>query len=169
MDDPEAEYTEYVRGRIPALRRLAFLLCGDEHRADDLVQTTITNLFVHWSKAQTASHLNNYVRTILVRAFIDERRLKWARVRLFGSPPEPEPAPGHEGVEDRAVLRAALAKVPRRQQAVLVLRFLCDLPVDDVAEILNCSPGTVKSQTSYGLARLRKLLDARPVTPKVRH
>jgi RNA polymerase sigma-70 factor (sigma-E family) len=174
MDDPEAEYTEYVRGRIPALRRLAFLLCGDEHRADDLVQTTITNLYVHWSKAQHVSHLNNYVRTMLVRAFIDERRLKWARVRLFGSLPEPDPVPGpaEGGVEDRAVLRAALAKVPRRQQAVLVLRFLCDLPVDEVAEILNCSAGTVKSQTSYGLARLRKLLDeqkAQPVTPKVRH
>ncbi len=169
MDDPEAEYTEYVRGRIPALRRLAFLLCGDEHRADDLVQTTITNLYVHGSKARTADHLNNYVRTMLVRAFLDERRLRWARVRLFGSPPEPEPAPGPEGVEDRAVLRAALAKVPRRQQAVLVLRFLCDLPVDEVAEILNCSPGTVKSQTSYGLAKLRRLLNVQTVTPKVRH
>ena len=56
MDDPEAEYTEYVRGRIPALRRMAFLLCGDEHRADDLVQTAITKLYVHWARVRAMEH-----------------------------------------------------------------------------------------------------------------
>jgi RNA polymerase sigma-70 factor (sigma-E family) len=163
MDDPDGEYTEYVRSRIPALRRLAFLLCGDEHRADDVVQTAITRLYVHWDKARAANRLDSYVRSILVRVFIDERRLGWARVRLFSSLPEPEPAPPPYGVEDREVLRAALARVPRKQRAVLVLRFLCDLPVDEVAVILGCSPGTVKSQTSGGLAKLRKLLAETPI------
>ncbi|GAB3862949.1 SigE family RNA polymerase sigma factor [Dactylosporangium cerinum] len=63
-------------------------------------------------------------------------------------------------VEEAIVLRAALAKVPRRQQAVLVLRFLCDLPVDEVATMLDCSPGTVKSQTARGLATLRRHVEA---------
>ncbi|GAA0911189.1 SigE family RNA polymerase sigma factor [Virgisporangium ochraceum] len=163
MDD--AEYVEYVRGRLPALRRLAFLLCGHEPRADDLVQQTITTLYVKWPKAQAARNLDGYVRTMLVRTFIDERRLAWARVRLFGAVPEPPPVPLTDDVEDRAVLRDALARLPKKQRAVLVLRFLQDLPVDEVAEILGCSPGTVKSQTSHGLAALRRLLDS---PPKVR-
>ena len=153
----EEEYVEYVRARIPALRRVAYALCGDWHRADDLVQQAITRLYVHWERARTATDLHRYTHTMLVRAFLDERRLLWARVRLFGSLPEPQPVEP-VGVEDREILRAALARLPRRQRAVLVLRFLCDLSVDDVAEILGCSPGTVKSQTSHGLAALRRLV-----------
>jgi RNA polymerase sigma-70 factor (sigma-E family) len=157
-DGSEAEYVDYVTARIPALRRLAYLLAGDEHRADDLVQQTITTLFVKWHRARNADNLDGYVRTMLVRTFLDERRLAWARVRLFRDTPEPVPVE-HGSVEDRHVVRAALARVPRRQQAVLVLRFFYDLPVDEVAGMLGCSAGTIKSQTSRGLATLRRLLD----------
>ncbi|MGN9778684.1 SigE family RNA polymerase sigma factor [Micromonospora sp. H33] len=160
MADGDDEYVEYVTARIPALRRLGCLLTGDEHRADDLVQQTITTLYVKWARARAADDLDRYVRTMLVRTFIDERRRAWSRVRLFAAPPEPA-AVQDAGAEDREVLRAALARVPRRQQAVLVLRFICDLPVNEVAEILGCSPGTVKSQTSHGLAALRRLLGER--------
>ena len=160
-DGSQAEYVDYVTARIPALRRLAFLLAGDEHRADDLVQQTITTLYVKWHRASAATHLDGYVRTMLVRTYIDERRLAWARVRLLREPPEPAPPAGDGGVEDRQVVRAALALLPRRQQAVLVLRFFYDLPVDEVAGILGCSAGTVKSHTSRGLAALRRLLDER--------
>lgn len=165
-DASEKEYVDYVTARIPALRRLAYLLAGDEHRADDLVQQTITTLYVKWHRARAADHLDAYVRTMLVRTFVDERRLAWARVRLFQQIPEPPPCEG-SGVEDRHVVRAALARVPRRQQAVLVLRFFYDLPVNEVAEMLGCSSGTVKSQTSRGLATLRRLLAEREfaVTP----
>ena len=156
----EREYTEYVTARLPALRRLAYVLSGDVHRADDLVQQTITTLFVRWPKIRTVAHLDRYVRSMLVNSFIDERRLAWARVRLFREPPE-RAAPVDHGIEERSVLRSALAKVPRRQQAVLVLRFLYDLPVTEVAEMLGCSEGTVKSQTSHGLNALRKLLGDR--------
>jgi RNA polymerase sigma-70 factor (sigma-E family) len=159
-DGSEEEYVDYVTARIPALRRLAYLLAGDEHRADDLVQQTITTLYVKWQRARAATHLDGYVRAMLVRTFIDERRLGWARVRLFRETPEPQPVEAG-GDEDRHVVRAALAQVPRRQQAVLVLRFFYDLPVDEVAEMLGCSSGTVKSQTSRGLATLRRLLGER--------
>ncbi|MER7457649.1 SigE family RNA polymerase sigma factor [Micromonospora sp. NPDC126480] len=145
MADGDEEYVEYVTARIPALRRLACLLTGDGHRADDLVQQTITTLYVKWGRVRRADDIDRYVRTMLVRTFIDERRRAWSRVRLFAAPPEP--APVHDaGVEDREVLRAALARVPRRQQAVLVLRFICDLPVDEVAALLGCSPGTVRNR-----------------------
>ncbi|GAA4452136.1 SigE family RNA polymerase sigma factor [Phytohabitans houttuyneae] len=164
-DGSEQEYVDYVTARIPALRRLAFLLAGDEHRADDVVQQTITRLYVKWRHAQAADNLDRYVRTMLVRTYVDERRLGWARVRLFRD--TPEPASGGDGVfagdgvEDRQVVRAALRQVPRRQQAVLVLRFFYDLSVEEVAGTLGCSTGTVKSQTARGLATLRRLLGER--------
>jgi RNA polymerase sigma-70 factor (sigma-E family) len=159
-DGSEEEYVDYVTARIPALRRLAFLLAGDEHRADDLVQQTITTLYVKWRRAQAADHLDAYVRTMLIRTFVDERRLAWARVRLFREAPEPPPYEDG-GAEDRQVVRSALSRVPRRQQAVLVLRFFYDLSVDEVAGTLGCSAGTVKSQTARGLATLRRLLGER--------
>jgi RNA polymerase sigma-70 factor (sigma-E family) len=160
-DGSHQEYVDYVTARIPALRRLAFLLAGDEHRADDLVQQTITTLYVKWKRASAADHLDAYVRTMLVRTYLDERRLAWARVRLLRDTPEPAPTAGDGSVEDRHVVRAALARLPRRQQAVLVLRFFYDLPVDEVAGMLGCSSGTVKSHTSRGLAALRRLLGPR--------
>ncbi|MBO0870987.1 MAG: SigE family RNA polymerase sigma factor [Micromonosporaceae bacterium] len=161
MRDPsDQEYVEYVTARMPALRRLAYLLAGDEHRADDLVQQAITTLYLKWRQARRADHLDAYVRTMLVRTFLNERRLAWSRVRLFRDTPDPAPVE-EDGIEDRHVVRAALAEVPRRQRAVLVLRFLYDLPVDEVAEMLSCTSGTVKSQTSRGLATLRRLLEQR--------
>lgn len=174
QDGSEQEYVEYVTARIPALRRLAYLLTGDGHRADDLVQQTITKLYVKWQRAKHADHLDAYVRTILVRTHLSERRLRWARVQLFRDTPDtPESPPVEQhGIEDRQVLRVALTQVPNRQQAVLVLRFFYDLPVDEVAAMLGCSAGTVKSQTSRGLATLRRLLGEREFagfsTPRLR-
>jgi len=161
MQDPsDQEYVDYVTARMPALRRLAFLLAGDEHRADDLVQQTITTLYLKWHRAQAAEHLDAYVRTMLVRTYLNERRLAWARVRLVRDTPE-RASSDDSGIEDRHVVRAALARLPRRQRAVLVLRFLDDRPVEEVAEMLGCSSGTVKSHTSRGLASLRRLLEQR--------
>jgi RNA polymerase sigma-70 factor (sigma-E family) len=156
-DGAEKEYIEYVTARIPALRRLAYLLAGDEHRADDLVQQTITTLYLKWRRASGADNLDAYVRTMLVRTYVDEKRLAWARVRLFRQAPEPPPMDS-SSFEERQVVRAALARLPRRQQAVLVLRFFYDLPVDAVAATLGCSTGTVKSHTSRGLSAMRRLL-----------
>ncbi|MFG2043384.1 SigE family RNA polymerase sigma factor [Dactylosporangium sp. NPDC048998] len=164
MGDTSAddEYVEYVTARLPALHRLAYAFSGDSHRADDIVQQTITNLYMRWPKIRGVDHLDRYVRSMLVNAFIDERRLAWARVRLFAEPPEAV-TPASDDADDRTVLRAALSRVPRRQRAVLVLRFMYDLPVAEVAEILGVSAGTVKSQTSHGLTALRRLLGERTV------
>lgn len=153
----EEQYTEYVTARLPTLRRVAYLLCGDTHRADDIVQNAITRLYVHWRKARAADNLDAYVRTIVVRTFLNEQRTGWfSRTRVVGELPDaPYPAPD---VETSHVLRAALRRVPPKQRAVLVLRFLYDMPVAEVASVLGCSTGNVKSQTSHGLAALRKQL-----------
>ncbi|NUW43061.1 SigE family RNA polymerase sigma factor [Nonomuraea rhodomycinica] len=155
--NPDDEYTAYVSGRLPWLRRVAYLLCQDWHRADDLVQSAITRLYVKWRRARAADDLDAYVRVILVRVFLAEQRGGWfSRVRVTDAPPAaPAPRQNHDLAMD---LRRALAAVPPRQRATLVLRFHCDLSVEQTAHVLGCSTGTVKSQTARGLAALRARL-----------
>jgi RNA polymerase sigma-70 factor (sigma-E family) len=153
-----ADYVEFVSSRLPALRGLAYALCGDWSRADDIIQASLTKAYLRWSSVRTSRDVDQYVRAIVVNTFISERRLAWSRVRLGDALPEAPPVEG-ANVEDRMVLRQALARLPKRQRAVLVLRFIYDLGVDQVAEALQCSAGTVKSQTAHGLASLRRHLD----------
>ena len=158
MSSRDDEYTEYISARMMSLRRTAFMLCQDWHRADDLVQAAITRLYVHWGRARAADHIDAYARTVLVHEFLDERRSAWARrVSLDARVTQvPAVAADHDALLD---LRVALAAVPPRQRATLVLRFYCDLNVEQTAQVLGCSPGTVKSQTVKGLAALRRTLD----------
>jgi RNA polymerase sigma-70 factor (sigma-E family) len=160
--EDERDYVEYVTARLPALHRTACLLCGDAHRADDIVQATLAALYRYWPRARTTGGLDAYVHRILVRKYLDEKRLRWARVRLMPTLPDAASIAPGAGIEDRDTLRTALAKLPRAQRAVLVLRFACDLPVDEVAEMLHCSPGTVKNYTARGLAALRRVLGVDP-------
>jgi RNA polymerase sigma-70 factor (sigma-E family) len=154
----DIEYSDYVSARLPSLRRLALLLCHDWQRADDLVQATIIRVYMKWDKAAAADHTDAYVRTMLVREFLHEHRSRWVRlVRLGDELPAEQAAP----VVDREAaldLQAAIAALPPRQRAALVLRFYCDQSVEASAEILGCSPGTVKSQTARALSTLRRLL-----------
>ncbi len=161
----DEEFTAYVQARLAWLRRVAYLLCQDWQQADDLVQTAITTLYVHWRRARAMRNVDGYVRAILVRAFLSERRGGWARrVTLTGHLPDtPGPAPD---ADDALDVRGALAGLPPRQRATLVLRFYCDLNVDQSARVLGCSAGTVKSQTAKALAGLRRSLE--PPGPRSR-
>lgn len=150
------EYVEYVHARLAALKRLAQQLCGDEHRADDLVQETITKVFVKWPKIRQVEHMDKYVYAIMVRTHIDDTRRGWFRVRLVDSPPDH--ATADRPYEESAVVHAALSELPARQRAAVVLRFLYDLPVNEVADMLGCSVGTVKSQTHQAVIKLRARL-----------
>jgi RNA polymerase sigma-70 factor (sigma-E family) len=157
----DAEYTEYVAARLSSLRRLAAVLCDDWQRGDDLVQATLTTLYLHWGRVRAATHPDAYARTVLVREFTHERRSAWVkRVSLGGKVTGlPAAAVDYDIVLD---LRAAVAALPARQRATLVLRFYCDLNVDQSAEILGCSPGTVKSQTARALDAVRRALGPAP-------
>ncbi|MEU6643450.1 SigE family RNA polymerase sigma factor [Saccharomonospora sp. NPDC046836] len=159
----DAEFTEYVTARASWLRKVAYLLCGDWHRADDLVQTGVTKLYTNWHRANKAWNLDGYVRKTLVNTFLAEQRSSWQRlVDLRGTDDDPAtPELDREAVLD---LRGALAALPPRQRAAVVLRYYCDLPVDEVARTLGCSLGTVKSQTARGLQTLRRLLESQPIT-----
>ncbi len=153
----DAEFTEFAQARLTSLRRVAYLLCHDWNRADDLVQGAITKLYVHWGRVQADGHAEAYARAILVREFLSERRSGWARRVSLGTAVPEKPA---EGADHDAALdvRTALATLPPGQRATLVLRFYCDLNVDQTAEVLGCTAGTVKSQTSKGLDALRRAL-----------
>jgi RNA polymerase sigma-70 factor (sigma-E family) len=146
-ESTQAAYVAYVSARLPALQRAAYLLCaGDSHRADDIVQTTITKLYQHWKRVSRSENIDAYVHRMLVHAVVDEKRAAWSRVSLFASADDvPAPAP-HAQVDERDRLVAALRRLPARQRAVLVMRFLLDRPVEEVADALNCSIGTPKKR-----------------------
>ncbi|CAM3437059.1 SigE family RNA polymerase sigma factor [Kibdelosporangium persicum] len=168
----EQEFAEYFEARRDAVRRTAYLLCGDWHRADDLAQTAFVALHRRWRKVRDRGALDAYVRRTVVRAMIDESRRPWRRERFVDQMPEPAPSTDGEvgdTVATRSALLGGLKRVPPRQRAVLVLRFLEGLDVAATAETLKCSEGTVKSQTARGLAALREALgdsldDLRPAT-----
>ena len=156
----EEDFAEYFSARRDAVRRSAYLLCGDWHRADDLAQTAFVALHRRWRKIRDRGALDAYVRRTLVRAVIDESRRPWRRERFVDELPDVAQQDGEIGtaVANRAALLDGLRRVPPRQRAVLVLRFLEGLDVSATAEALKCSEGTVKSQTARGLSALREAL-----------
>jgi RNA polymerase sigma factor (sigma-70 family) len=140
------------------LRRLAYRLCGQWSAADDLVQECLVALYRHWRKATAADSIDAYVRAMLVHAYLAERERPWTRrVRPVADVTAPSTAP-LAGADDRVDLLAALSRLSRGQRAVLVLRYWEDLDVAQTAAVLGCSTGNVKSQTSYAIAALRRLL-----------
>ncbi|WP_433281860.1 SigE family RNA polymerase sigma factor [Micromonospora sp. CA-244673] len=157
MGDRDAAFAEYFAARSDAMRGTAYLLCGDWHRAEDLVQSAFTKLYLVWNRVSRHEVLDAYVRQILVRTFLDERRRGWWRRERVGGEGVERPTPP-ESPENRMVLLQALAAVAPRQRAVLVLRYWEDLSVEDTAAMLGCSAGTVKSQAARGLENLRELV-----------
>jgi len=157
--EADREYTEYLRARLSRLHRTAYLLCGDAHLAEDLVQSTALALYRNWRAVQAADNMDAYVHRVLVNQFLGEKRRPWSRVLLSNRPPD-RAIESSSSVEDRDAVRAALAQLGPRQRAALVLRFFCDLSVEDTAAALHCSTGNVKSQTARGLVAMRKLMGA---------
>ncbi|WP_328448191.1 SigE family RNA polymerase sigma factor [Streptomyces sp. NBC_00386] len=152
---PES-FEAFAQSRQRSLYRTAYLLCGDPDTARDLTQTTLAKLFQHWGRASAADHIEAYARTVLTRTYLAERRRR-LRDLLAHSRPDPRPAPDHTDL--RVTLMSALAGLPPRARAMVVLRYWEDQSVESVAELLKCSESTVKSQCSRSLAKLRTQLD----------
>jgi RNA polymerase sigma-70 factor (sigma-E family) len=159
----EHAFAALFEGRATALRRTAFLLCGDWHRAEDLTQTAFAKLFAAWPRLRDEGAAEGYLRQTLLRTFLDDNRRGWRREYATEVLPESPTAPSMS--DDRIVLLAALAAVPPRQRACLVLRYYDDLSIEATAEVLGCSVGTVKSNTSRGLEALRRLLGDQELEP----
>jgi RNA polymerase sigma-70 factor (sigma-E family) len=152
----EKEFVEFAAAASPRLRRMAFLLCGDWHTAEDLVQTTLAKVFVSWRRLRRQDAAHAYAARTLVNAYLADKRLKRIGEVLTDRLPE-RPAES-SAVETRIVVLDALATLPPRGRAVVVLRYWADLSVDQVAAILGCSAGNVKSQSARGLDKLRAVL-----------
>jgi RNA polymerase sigma-70 factor (sigma-E family) len=163
VDAEDAEsFHEFVRINFDRLRSLAYVTCGDWQAAEDAVAKTLAKLYLRWKRVSAPSA---YARTMVVRAAINEKRRPWRRERSSGDTTPDVALPDHAGdVDERLRLRAALGRVPVRQRAVLVLRFLEGLSVEETAEVLKCRPGTVKSQSARGLTTLRTVLAADDIT-----
>lgn len=153
--DCAAEFSAYVAARYPALLRMSYLLTQDRGLAEDLLQTTLARCWLSWDKI-TADDPHVYVRRALVNSHRSWWRLKRGKREV---PTDAVPADSADGgfglLHENAVLMEALARLPRKMCAVVVLRYLEDLSEAETATTMGCSVGTVKSQTSRALAKLR--------------
>ena len=156
LDGPGPDFDDFVRGSTTSLLRTAFLLTGDHGHAEDLLQTALLRTAKHWRTAKAQPRA--YARRVLANLAKDRWRNRSRRPRETDHHEEP----GHDGSNGQVMLRhtllPAVLQLPMRQRAVLVLRYFEDLSIEDTAAALDCSVGTVKSQTHHALARLRELL-----------
>jgi len=146
------DFDEFVAARSTRLLRTAYLLTRDHALAEDLLQTSLTKAWFSWSRIN--GDPEPYVRKILVNTFASWWRRRWNGEHAYAEPPEPE-AGSHDDADGRHDLWTAMGRLPRRQRAVIVLRYVEDLSEAETARLLGVSPGTVKSQTSKALAKLR--------------
>lgn len=161
------EFAAYVDARRGYLRRAAYLVCGDWHTAEDLVQTALVKLYVAWPRIHTDGAEDAYARRIIVRAHLDEKRRPWRR-ETVGLAGHDQAAPEAFSVEDNDALLTALRALPQRQRATVVLRYWCGLSVEETADDLGCSTGTVKSQTARAMSNLRAALSPDETTSERR-
>ncbi|GGW64432.1 SigE family RNA polymerase sigma factor [Streptomyces xantholiticus] len=153
--DNEHDFEAFARASQHTLYRTAYLLCGDADAARDLTQTTLAKLFQYWRRVAAADHPHAYAKTVLTRTFPSERR-RGLRALVAHRHVDPPPPPRHPDL--RVTLLAALSTLPPRGRAMVVLRYWEDLSVEAVAGLMRCSEGTVKSQCSRALSRLRSEL-----------
>jgi len=157
----EESFHVFVARSTASLTRLAYLLSGDQHLANDLVQNGLVRLYQAWPRLRDKEDADPYARKVLIRCWLNERRRPWRRSEARDGVVPDKPAPGADLAEAthlKEVLRSALAKLPPRQRAAVVLRYWSQHSVAETAAILRCSEGNVKSQSARGLAALREAL-----------
>ena len=153
----DRDFQTYVAAHRARLHRLAFLLCGDAHRAEDLVQQALIKTYRVWGRLVRDGNIDAYVRKILLNTHIDEMRRPSRRERLEEAPDRTAPS---TNFEERSALFAGLVALPRGQRQVVVLRYYLGLSVNETAEELGLAPGTVKSQSADALRSLERSLSA---------
>lgn len=162
MPTPDAAaFDAYVNDRGSSFLRFAYVLSGDYHLAEDLVQEALVKVHRRWSKLQDVQQPGAYVRKAILNQYLSWRRRRSSSEQPEMLEEESIQRPDHaERVADRDELWTALAGLPRQQRAVLVLRFYEDMDDDEIAGLIGCSPRTVRSHASRGLARMRGVVRA---------
>ncbi len=150
----DQEFEEFAVARTPQLYRSAYLLSGDRHGAEDLVQETLAKVYVKWSRR--IENPAAYAQTTLVRTFLGQRRRRSSTELAYADLPESAYADPAEASDLRLLLRDVLDGLAPLDRAVLVLRYSDDLPVDEVARRLGLTPGAVKNRSMRALERARE-------------
>lgn len=157
-EDRDAAFTEYVAARQAHLRRVAYAVVGDWALAEDVLQTALAKLYVAWPRLHRDGREDAYVRQIIVRCHLDERRRGWFRRERPGLDGHDGPGRNPMPTEERSALVDALQALPPMQRRVVVLRHWLGLSVEETAADLQISTGTVKSYSHRALQRLRTTL-----------
>ncbi|MCU1592318.1 MAG: hypothetical protein JWP11_3574 [Frankiales bacterium] len=153
------DFSAFVTAQLPGLLRFGHLLTGDPTSAEDLVQTALARTHLRWKQLREPAAATAYVRTAMVRQQSNLRSRLLSRERSVATVPEQsDGAAPYADLDERDAMWSALSRLGPRQRAVLVLRYYERLSEAEIAAVLGCSPGTVKSQSAKGLARLRDVL-----------
>ncbi|HYQ69706.1 SigE family RNA polymerase sigma factor [Actinophytocola sp.] len=157
-------FEEFAADSLPGLLRFAAVLTGDRGLAEDVVQEVLLRVYGHWARIGALDSPKHYVRRMIVNEYLSWRR-RWGRVAPHADPPAVvDPVSDHAAVHaERDALRIELDKLPRRQRAVLVLRYYAGMSDIEIAEVLGCGAGTVRGYASRALAALRVELGPTPV------
>jgi RNA polymerase sigma-70 factor (sigma-E family) len=158
-------FEQFATDRLDRLLGTAWAICGEHALAEDLVQDVLLKVHTRWERIEALENRDAYVRKMLVNQYLSWRR-KWLRIMPARRLPEPDVVPDHaERHAEWAALHAALSRLPRQQRVVLALRYYETLTDNEIAEVLGCSPGTVRGYASRALSSLRE--DPDGVTTKV--
>jgi RNA polymerase sigma-70 factor (ECF subfamily) len=152
----DEEFGEFVAARGRSLCRTAYLLTGDWQVGEDLVQEALTRTYLRRRRLRDAGALEPYARKVIVSLFLTSRRRQWHRELPYADVPDQAADDQLDGVLDRRGLWLALLELSPQQRAVLVLRYFEDMTEANIAAVLDCSPGAVKTHAARGLDRLRK-------------
>jgi RNA polymerase sigma-70 factor (sigma-E family) len=156
----DASYVEFVAASQDKLRRIAYAVCADDSRAEDVLQEALVKLYLAWPKVRQRGSEEAFTRRIIVNADLDDRRRPWHRRRTHLADEElaARPAPSRLAADEHLDLLGALRRLPPMQRRTVVLRHWLGLSIEETAEELSISTGTVKSHTSRGLAALNAIL-----------
>jgi RNA polymerase sigma-70 factor (sigma-E family) len=156
----DEDFAEFVAARWSSLYRLAYLLAASPTGAEDLLQTTLEKAYMNWSRIGRMEYAEAYVRRMLANTMVSSRRRAWMGERPTDELPEEIGDSAENPILDRNLFWPLVCALPARQRAVIVLRYYEDLTEAQIADVLGCAPGTVKSQSSAGIGALRRALAA---------
>jgi RNA polymerase sigma-70 factor (sigma-E family) len=156
----DEEFADFVGARWASLYRLAYLLTASPTGAEDLLQTTLEKAYMRWARIGQMEYAEAYVRRMLANTLVSSRRRAWIGERPYSNLPETAGESAELPVLDRSLLWPLVCALPVGQRAVIVLRYYEDLTEAQIADVLGCAPGTVKSQSSAAIGALRRALAA---------
>ncbi len=163
----DEEFDDSISARWSSLYRLAYLLAASPTGAEDLLQTTLEKAYVNWARIGRMDYAEAYVRRMLANTLVSSKRRAWVHEQPWGDVPESVADSAEMPILDRSLLWPLVCALPARQRAVIVLRYYEDLSEAQIADVLGCAPGTVKSQSSAAMRALRRALAAAGVSEEV--